>query len=119
MIPVDKSVIADPNSSNPLIAAMGEFDTQVTMDGADYVIEFTVPMTGATGGVVHCAIAFELSEYGKRVRKIIQGCGYQIDFASAETVSVWEDEGALERAVVKAFHRMNVPNTLNCTLRDG
>lgn len=38
---------------------------------------------------------------------------------SVETVSVWEDEGALERAVVKAFHRMNVPNTLNCTLRDG
>lgn len=36
-----------------------------------------------------------------------------------ETVSVWEDEGALERAVVKAFHRINVPNTLNCTLRDG
>ena len=88
LIPVDKSVVADPNSSNPLIAAMTEFDTQVTMEGADYVIEFTVPFSTAPDGVVHCAMAFELSEYGKRIRKVIQGCGYQIDFASATKVSI-------------------------------
>lgn len=88
LIPVDKSVTADPNSSNPLIADMTEFDTQVTMEGADYMIEFQVPMTGATGGVVNCAIAFELSEYGKRIRKVLQGCGYQINFASTSYVSI-------------------------------
>lgn len=88
LIPVDKSIVADPNSSNPLIAAMTEFDTQVTMDGADYIVEFTVPFASAPDGVVHCAVAFELSEYGKRIRKVIQGCGYQIDFASATKVSI-------------------------------
>lgn len=30
---------------------------------------------------------------------------------SVETVSVWEDEGALGRVVVIALHGMNVPDT--------
>lgn len=86
LIPVDKSVNADPNSSNPLIANMTAFDTQVTMEGADYVIHGTMPWQSNT--TVHIAIAFELSEYGKRIRKIIQGCGYQIDFNNPDKVSV-------------------------------
>lgn len=88
LIPVDKSVVADPNSSNPLIAAMNAFDTQVTMEGADYMIEFQVPFATGTGGVVNCALAFELSDYGKRIRKVLQGCGYQINFASTARVSI-------------------------------
>ena len=86
LIPVDKSVVADPNSSNPLIAAMNEYDGQVTMEGADYVIHGTMPWSGTN--TVHIAIAFELSEYGKRIRKIIQGCGYQIDFNNPTKVSI-------------------------------
>ena len=59
---------------------------EVTMSSADYVIEFTV--TDASNNINYFALAVELSDYGKRIRKIIQGCGYQIDFSSGQNVSI-------------------------------
>lgn len=59
---------------------------EVTMDGADYVIEGNHFKSDNTA--IHYAIAFELSDAGKRLRKVLQGCGYQIDFGSSEMVSV-------------------------------
>ena len=63
-----------------------DVNQEVTMASADYVIEFTV--TDAASDTYYLALAVELSDYGKRIRKIIQGCGYQIDFASGQNVSI-------------------------------
>lgn len=66
--------------------SVADVNQEVTMASADYVIEFTV--TDASQDVYYLALAVELSDYGKRIRKILQGCGYQIDFASGQNVSI-------------------------------
>lgn len=64
--------------------------SEVTFDGADYIIEFSVNDTSTTGanGVYYFALAVELSDFGKRIRKVLQGCGYQIDFTANYDVSL-------------------------------
>ena len=77
----------DPSLGEDWIARNVEAcNREVTLASADYVIEFSV--TDADSDVYYLAMAVELSDYGKRIRKILQGCGYQIDFSSSEYVSI-------------------------------
>lgn len=59
---------------------------EVTLESADYVIEFA--FQDGNGVDRYYALALECSDYGKRIRKVLQGCGYQIDFASEQMVSI-------------------------------
>lgn len=59
---------------------------EVTLSSADYVIEFSI--TDSANDTYYFAMALELSDYGKRIRKVLQGCGYQIDFSSSQHVSI-------------------------------
>lgn len=52
----------------------------VSLDGADLL--FT------PAGQVNFVFAFKLSDFGKRLRKILLGCGYQIDLSSKKRVSI-------------------------------
>lgn len=56
--------------------------TTVMLDSADYVV--TRPTTGTS----NLTFAFRLSAFGKRLRKVLLGCGYQIDFRSDRQVSL-------------------------------
>ena len=87
LFPVDRSLSASVEPHAPVLDSIDDTDAEVTMESADYIIEFYVQYPTATNRE-HFAIAFELSDYGKRLRKILQGCGYQIDFASTEKVSI-------------------------------
>ncbi len=53
----------------------------VPLDAADYVL--SVVKDGTTW-----ACAFRLSDFGKRLRKILLGCGYQVNFDSSYHVSL-------------------------------
>lgn len=55
--------------------------SDVTPQNADYVIPVTV-------GTDTYYLCFRLSDFGKRLRKVLIGCGYQIDFTSSQSVSV-------------------------------
>lgn len=79
LLPWDRGISNSPDKPIP------DQEREVTFDGADYVIEFTVDDNGTTR---YFALALELSDLGKRLRKVLQGCGYQIDFSSVEVVSV-------------------------------
>lgn len=79
LLPWDHGISAGPGRAIP------DQETEVTFDGADYVLEFTIDDNGTTR---YFAIAFEFSDLGKRLRKILQGCGYQIDLQSVEIVSI-------------------------------
>lgn len=59
---------------------------EVSIDSADYVIEFNY--TDSSSNTYYYALALECSDYGKRIRKILQGLGYQIDLASTTQVSI-------------------------------
>lgn len=87
LFPIDRSIDVNQQPHPPVLETVDETDREVTMDAADYVVEFNLPLPTATNRT-YLAIAFELSDYGKRIRKILQGCGYQIDFASEEKVSI-------------------------------
>lgn len=73
----------DPSSQFALANAntFGYDLSDITLDSADYVIPLTVNSSSYY-------LAFRLSDYGKRLRKILIGCGYQVDFTSSESVSV-------------------------------
>lgn len=63
-------------------SASPEYDlSDVTPQNADYVIPVTVSST-------HYYLCFRLSDFGKRLRKVLIGCGYQIDFVNATPVSI-------------------------------
>lgn len=64
---------------------ISDFQKEVTMESADHVFEGMFQHSGTN---YYCAIAVEFSDFGKRLRKILQGCGYQIDFTSTENVSI-------------------------------
>lgn len=59
-------------------ARVQDYQAEVTFESADYVLE-------SDSGFALCV---ELSDFGKRLRKILQGCGYQIDFTSTTQVSI-------------------------------
>ena len=63
---------------------------EVTPENADFLLQFSAVITGE-GGLTqtwYFMMAFEFSDFGKRLRKILQGCGYQIDMCSNEYVSI-------------------------------
>lgn len=60
-------------------------DDYVSLESADYVIERTLMIDNAPH---YLAFAFRLSEFGKRLRKILIGLGYQPNFNSDTRVSL-------------------------------
>lgn len=68
---------------------VGGFNFAVnTLEDADYVIGMKRIDQQATPTNPQLAFAFKLSDFGKRLRKVLIGCGYQIDFESEEPVSL-------------------------------
>ena len=86
LFPVDRSYVRGASSPYAAVASLDDdLDYEVTLEGADYIIEGDVTVSDVTYRV---AFAFECSDAGKRIRKILQGCGYQINFASDKLVSI-------------------------------
>lgn len=83
LLPFAPSVLADAVIINPSAA-------YVSMSSADSLVEFkTISKDADNNDVEHYyCLAFEFSDYGKRIRKILQGCGYQIDIGSDELLSI-------------------------------
>lgn len=71
-----KEYVMEADNPNPL----ANFD-YVTLEGADYVLD--IEKNG-----YKIALAFRLSDYGKRIHDILVGLGYQIDFQSKTKVSM-------------------------------
>ena len=59
---------------------------EVTFESADYSIDFSVK--DSSDNIYYYSLLVELSDFGKRIRKVLQGCGYQIDFGSKTEVSL-------------------------------
>lgn len=81
VFPVRRSVAYTADGA-PVV---GPAKREVTFDGADYLIEFEV--TYNSEKYYYC-LALEFSDFGKRIRKILQGCGYQIDLSANYKVSL-------------------------------
>lgn len=83
IIPVDPAQVTDAQ-------AIREDSCCIPLDTADYVVEFAVQTVDSDQNpqVHYYAMAFEFSDFGKRLRKILQGCGYQINMHSSEYVSI-------------------------------
>lgn len=60
----------------------------VNLEGADYVIPLKLPQQNTTEWNFGVYVAIRLSSYGKRIRKVLQGLGYQIDFNTTRKVSL-------------------------------
>lgn len=81
--------LGNPNNSSSFFLQSPTFDADgvpqewspVSLDSADYVIIRQVAN-------VTLAFAFRLSAFGKRLRKILLGCGYQVNFSSSTNVSM-------------------------------
>lgn len=71
-----KDYVTEADNPNPL----AYFD-YVDLEGADYVLDLE-------RGGVKFALAFRLSDYGKRIHDVLVGLGYQIDFQSKAKVSL-------------------------------
>lgn len=83
---LNQLIAPDPSLGGDFINAnFDACDREVSFEGSDYVIEFSVTDNNQK---YYYALALECSDYGKRIRKILQGLGYQIDFASTEEVSI-------------------------------
>ena len=85
LAPFDRSI---PHKSSTF--RQHDYEYEVTLDSADYIIESSFIDEDNNHNEVtrYIAFAFELSDYGKRIRKILQGCGYKISFYDAEGVSI-------------------------------
>ena len=84
LCPVVRNYEPGAPSGSPL--ALKDYQREVTMDSADYVLEGSYEYS--SGNVQYFALAVELSDFGKRLRKVFQGVGYQIDFLSTANVSI-------------------------------
>lgn len=88
LFPIDRSIdVNDARHTASILTSIDDTCKEVTMNGADYVVELNYQIPNSQY-YRFIAIAFELSDFGKRLRKILQGCGYQIDIASIEKVSI-------------------------------
>lgn len=83
LCPVRRDYTSSDPSGSPL--SVKDYQKEVTFDSADYVLEGQFTSDGKT---TYFALALELSDFGKRLRKVLQGCGYQIDFLSNANVSI-------------------------------
>lgn len=70
------------DSATPPAAQAGVNYPYVPLDTADMVID----CEGRNG--MKMSLAFRLSDFGKRLRKILIGCGYQLDISSRQMVSL-------------------------------
>lgn len=61
------------------------YEDTVELDSADYVL---VRKFGSGANEKELAFAVRLSAFGKRLRKILIACGYQVNFASATEVNI-------------------------------
>lgn len=84
LCPVRRDYVYDGPGSSSL--SIQDYQKEVTFDSADYVLEGQYEYSA--GQIQYFALAVELSDFGKRLRKVLQGCGYQIDFTSAANVSI-------------------------------
>lgn len=82
--PVHRDYSAGQPAGSPL--ALKDYQKEVTMESADYVLEGSFEYSA--GNVQYFAFAVELSDFGKRLRKVFQGVGYQIDFLGNAQVSI-------------------------------
>lgn len=84
LCPVRRDYEAGAPAGSPL--ALKDYQREVTMDSADYVLEGSYEYS--SGNTQYFALAVELSDFGKRLRKVFQGVGYQIDFLGSAQVSI-------------------------------
>lgn len=84
LCPVRRDYEAGAPAGSPL--SLKDYQAEVTFDSADYVLEGKFEYS--SGNFEYFALAVELSDFGKRLRKVLQGCGYQIDFQSNLEVSI-------------------------------
>lgn len=77
----DTSEYYHPNADPSAITAPVPNDPYVDLNEADYLLDVEIEGHNLT-------FAFRLSDFGKRIRKILIGCGYQIDFQSKSKVSL-------------------------------
>lgn len=83
LCPVRRDYVVTDSTSSPLVEK--DYQREVTFESADYVLEGSFTEGNDS---TYFAFAFELSDFGKRLRKVLQGCGYQIDFTSPTNVSI-------------------------------
>lgn len=84
LCPVRRDYEPNPIQGDKLVKS---YQKEVTFDSADFVIESFVSNSDNSDRVFF-AIAFEFSDFGKRLRKIMQGIGYKINMTSSERLSV-------------------------------
>ena len=77
----DTSEYYTQQSIPPTVPAPVPNDPYVDLHEADYLLDVEIEGHFLT-------FAFRLSDFGKRIRKILIGCGYQIDFQSKSKVSL-------------------------------
>ena len=84
LCPVRRDYVYDGPGASSL--SVKDYQKEVTFESADYVLEGSFEYS--SGNFQYFALAVELSDFGKRLRKVLQGCGYQIDFTSNAEVSI-------------------------------
>lgn len=78
-----RDVVTQPVSGH----SVAGFDSNyVSIESADIVIPIT--FAGSDNVTRYAFAAFRLSDFGKRIRKILLGCGYQVDIQSLQQVSL-------------------------------
>lgn len=98
-IPVTNPTIASffdyqPDNESSVLMKSNHYPfAPVSLDGADYLISHEVSYLESTSSTAttpsRVIFAIKLSSFGKRIRKILQGLGYQINFGSSEQVSIY------------------------------
>lgn len=83
-----------PDSESSMVTSFRHYPfSPVSLDGADYLISHQISYLESTTSTAttptRVIFAIKLSSFGKRIRKILQGLGYQINFGSSEQVSVY------------------------------
>lgn len=72
-------------NGSQLYSGVSFYEDSVELDSADYIL---VRKFGSGANEKELAFAVRLSAFGKRLRKILIACGYQVNFASAAEVNV-------------------------------
>ena len=63
-----------------------DYQQEITWESADFVLEGEFEYS--SGNFEYFAVLVEMSDFGKRLCKVLQGCGYQINFTSNSYVSL-------------------------------
>lgn len=81
----DKSSFFDRRKADdkPDYSYNGIDESPVYLETADFVVEFY-----PNGSIYRYAMAFRFSDFGRRLRKVIEGAGIKIDLSSTEEISL-------------------------------